>query len=344
MINTSYAKLLIVGNPLPFHVGGYFINAAKKLEIDFRVSDIREAAGPSLLQKIYWRLWDKSYFYQSRFESSVLKTIESFNPTLGLTIGICPLRAAAINKMKQNGVRCVNFLTDDPFNKHHRCEWFLKSLPHFDIVYSPRRSNMSDLGAIGCKDVRYLPFAYDPDVHYPAPECDNKPYDVLFVGGADEDRVPYMRALGEAGLKVLVLGGYWNKYHLPNVEVGGHATIEEIREATAKSKTALILVRKNNRDGHVMRTFEAAAMGTCLVVERTQEHEELLQNVESGSQMFFESKEDLLPTIQRVLESTETQRAIRETVLDAVQRKKNTYVDRLSEILANYRLIDSEVN
>lgn len=329
----SLCRLLIVGNPLPFHVGGYFINAAKHLGLQFQVADVRQAEGPSLLQKVWWRIFDKSYVLQGNFESSIKKYATSFQPTLALTIGICPIRAQTINSLRLLGIRCVNFLTDDPFNKLHACKWFLKSLPQFDTIYSPRRANIGDLQSTGCHDVRYLPFAYDQDLHYPVQESVAKPFDVLFVGGADEDRVPYLRALGEAGIKVLVLGGYWDRWTLSNVTVGGHATIEQIREASAKSRISLILVRRNNRDGHVMRTFEAAAMGGCLVVEKTEEHTSIFGSGSAAAVHYFNSVIELRETVLELLRTPEKQEDCRAKVVGLMSSSPNTYTARLREII-----------
>ncbi|MFO0941601.1 MAG: DUF3880 domain-containing protein [Pirellulales bacterium] len=109
--------------------------------------------------------------------------------------------------IRDRNIRCVNF-TDDPFNKHHFCNWFAAALPNYDSIFTPRHANSADLLRAGCSDIKYLPFAFDPDQHYPEYEASSqRQYDALFVGGADEDRVPFIKALSEQGLKVLVLGG-----------------------------------------------------------------------------------------------------------------------------------------
>ncbi|MFO0941602.1 MAG: hypothetical protein U0930_12645 [Pirellulales bacterium] len=89
----SQHRLLLVANPLPFHVGGYFIAAAKRLGIELEVSDIRVAVGSRLLQSFYWRFRDHGYVRQSKFTKQLLEQIELFSPTIVLTVGIYPVQA-----------------------------------------------------------------------------------------------------------------------------------------------------------------------------------------------------------------------------------------------------------
>jgi hypothetical protein len=51
------------------------------------------------------------------------------------------------------GIKRFNFLTDDPFNRAHYAPWFLKALPDYDVVFSPRRANIQDLLNAGCPRV-----------------------------------------------------------------------------------------------------------------------------------------------------------------------------------------------
>ena len=42
-----------------------------------------------------------------------------------------------------------------------RAKWYLHALPHYNVVFTPRRSNIEDMLQLGCREVRYLPFGYD---------------------------------------------------------------------------------------------------------------------------------------------------------------------------------------
>jgi len=117
--------------------------------------------------------------------------------------------------------------------------------------------------------------------------------DVIFVGGADRDRVPLVAALIATGLRVALYGGYWNRYAPTREHHRGHADPRTIRQATAAAKIALCLVRRANRDGHVMRSFEIPAIGACMLVEETEEHREIF-SIEGETVVYFRSIPEMI--------------------------------------------------
>lgn len=286
-------KILIVGNPASFHVGHHFFSATQELGIAAEILDSSHAYGKGLWQKVAWR-WDRSPSKRGYFEKLFEDAIERQRPDLVLVTGIAPLGGKTLRRVARSGVQLVNFLTDDPWNPVHRCHWFIEAMSEYRCIFTPRKSNINDLLRIQSQ-VFYLPFAYNPQLHFVegSPEID---CDILFVGGADRDRLPYTTALAKQGLKVWVFGGYWDRYANGKLRVMGHADLPTIRRVTAAAKMNLILVRRANRDGHVMRTFEAAACGGCLLVEDTEEHREIFGETVS---YFTDSKS--LTTCARVL-------------------------------------------
>src|SRR5204863_5244429 len=120
-----------------------------------------------------------------------------------LTTGLAPVTARDLNEIRKASISCINFLTDDPWNSDHRAPWFFRALKNYDAVFSPRYANLDDLQKDGCRAVHYLPFAYSPENHLreiSAESC-GVSADILFAGGADSDRLPYVRALVSAGIK-----------------------------------------------------------------------------------------------------------------------------------------------
>jgi len=198
----------------------------------------------------------------------VLDECDRSNPGTIVTTGLAPIDAAALTAVGRRGIRRINYLTDDPWNPGFASSWFFDSLPKYDRVFSPRRSNLIDLEELGCRDVEYLPFAFDPRLSYPGSDSAansdrNLASDVIFVGGADQDRLPFISALCRSGHRVALYGDYWRRFSATRANARGHVNPEVVRNATAAAKVALCLVRRANRDGHVMRTFEIAATGTC---------------------------------------------------------------------------------
>src|SRR5262245_34690242 len=79
----------------------------------------------------------------------------------------------------------------------------------------------------------------------------------------------------DAGLTVALFGGYWHRHVKTRPCWRGMADQRTIRSASANARVCLCLVRRGNRDGHVMRSFETAAIGGCVLAEDTADHREL---------------------------------------------------------------------
>ena len=122
-----------------------------------------------------------------------------------LTTGIAQVSSEALDEIR---LPRSNFLSDEPWNRAHRAPWFLRAVPRYDRVFSPRRATIADLRALGCADVRYLPCAYSPEIHFPeASPASLDGHDVVFIGGGDADRRPPVNALIDAGIEVALYGG-----------------------------------------------------------------------------------------------------------------------------------------
>ena len=198
-------------------------------------------------------------------------------PDVVLSTGRAPLDRSHIVRLRELGASVINYSTDDPWNPAFQASWFLSALPAYDAVFTTRHANIEDFRSCGVRSVHYLPFAYDPDVHRPWPENipTGAPSDVLFVGGCDGDRLPLISAMIDAGLDVALFGGYWNRHAKTRSYWRGIADQDTIRSASAATRVCLCLVRRANRDGHVMRSFEAAAIGGCILAEDTADHRQL---------------------------------------------------------------------
>jgi hypothetical protein len=208
-------------------------------------------------------------------------------------------------------------------------------------VFSPRQANLVDLRAAGCPTVVYLPFAYSPDQHWPAPaqSADQGPAprsDVVFVGGGDADRVPLIAALIGAGLDVALYGSYWDRYRGLRRHARGHADPATLRQVTASARISLCLVRRANRDGHVMRTFEIAAMRGCMLAEETDEHRQLL-GAEGEAVVYFNSPRQLVAKARWLLEHPAECQRLAEALYRRVTQGGHTYGDRLAAMLAAER-------
>lgn len=248
------------------------------------------------------------------------------------------MNANALKDLGRLGVRRVNYSTDDPWSSAHRSPWLIRALHEYDTIYSPRRSNLPDLRSLNSPFIEYLPFAFDPDLHFPCKPTDNEGgelgSDVLFVGGADRERVTIIEELLGLGIKVALYGSYWDRFTSTRCAAVGVASPDRVREATHAAKVALCLVRRSNRDGHVMRSFEMAAMGACMLVEFTDEHREIFGE-EGEAVLYFRNVSEMVEKVSWLLAHSAERAAFRRASLLRVATEDNTYASRLRRMLTD---------
>jgi spore maturation protein CgeB len=112
---------------------------------------------------------------------------------------------------------------------------------------------------------KYLPYAFDPTVHYPMPEIE-KTHDCVLIGvtnSAYQERIDLIRELRLQGVSVLN-------------EVG--PIFDEYREMNNK---ASIGIHSSTKDDLAARVFELPAMGLAPVINRVPD---LVEFFDDGSQ------------------------------------------------------------
>ena len=328
-------RLLLIGNPDQVHVGAHFYDAARECGMEVRLCDLRTARSANVwLNRGFWRLADHRVPFFGRFTESVVETCREFRPEVVMVTGIAPPSASGIRKMKAAGAVVCNFLTDDPFNPVHRSRWFAAALREYDLVLTPRRANMDELRKHTGRPVEYLPFAYAPAAHFPEADATGAgdAMDVFFAGGADADRVPAMDALIRSGFRVQLYGGYWDRYRATKAAACGHASAAQVRRLVSRARVCLCLVRRANRDGHCMRTFELAAMGGCILAEDTAEHRQIFgQDGERAA--FFRTMDEMVEKTAWLIAHEAERKRMAASCHSWIMGGANSYADRLRTIV-----------
>jgi spore maturation protein CgeB len=330
-------RVVLVGNFAPEHVGHHLMEAAMELGLEAKGIDVSDAyRGSAVRRRVGWHLLGHRPPRLGAFGWKVVQACRAWQPRWVLSTGLAPLPASALEAIRETGAVLLNYLTDDPWNPAHRAPWFLQALPCYDQVFSPRLTNLEDLTAAGCRSVSYLPFAYAPSLHFPEePRSEDErrrlACGVLFVGGADRDRIPLMRALIANGIDVGLYGGYWERYRETRAWARGMLSGDQVRRAVAASKLSVALVRRMNRDGHAMRSYELPAMGACLMAEDTEDHR-LLYGTD-GAVAYFSTPGQLAEQVGRLLEDPARRTAMASRARARVVGGANTYADRLVAML-----------
>ena len=326
-------KLLIIGYGQPGQMGNYLASAAERLGLDYQIMDMGEAeAKTRIAQIVYWRFRDRRPAKLARFAAQVLAACVEMKPDVVLTTGIrVPLERSHIDRIRKLGIKVVNYSTDDPWNPIMGSKWFRLALPSYDVVFSPRRSNFDEFRRCGVRAIHYMPFAYDPLIHKRWPEGmpSAAPSDVLFVGGCDDERLPLISALGQAGLKLALFGRYWNHHSATRQYWRGVADQDIIRAASATAEICLCLIRRANRDSHVMRSFEAAAIGGCILAEDTADHRELF----GPAAYYFRTMPEMVQQARILKADVDLRRRLSLALSERMAGRKDTYADRLAAML-----------
>lgn len=331
-------KLLLIGNRGGTNVAACFERAALQLDIAPTILEARRAMdGPRWVVRFNWWLRGRRPTRLRWFSRQVVAHCQREQPQLLITTGTAPLTRQALRTIGMLGIWRVNYLTDDPWNPAHRAGWFLDALPEYDIVFSPRRSSLEDLHGLGVPTIHYLPFAYDPHLHFPEPPAtaeEQQHYDaeIVFIGTGDRDRVPLIAALTQQKFHVSLYGSYWERFRSTRPFTHGQADVSILRRATAGARVALCLVRRANRDGHVMRSFEIPAIGACMLVEDTVEHREIF-GADGEAVAYFRTIDEMIAKLRWLLDHDDVRRRLALAAHRRIVGGNHTYRDRLLAIL-----------
>jgi spore maturation protein CgeB len=170
-------------------------------------------------------------------------------------------------------------------------------------------------------------------VHFPEPDAtgDGGVLDVFFAGAADADRVPVMDALIRSGLQVQLYGGYWDRFSATKAVACGLASAAQVRRGVSQSRVCLCLVRRANRDGHCMRTFELPAMGGCILAEDTAEHREIFGQ-DGERVLLFRSMGEMVERAKWLIGHEAERKTLAAKCRSWITGGANTYADRLRTI------------
>ena len=327
-------QIAIVGRVGFTHIGESLSHAATMSghKVTFFDADGRGGRALALQRALAWRIGRRPVSLD-RFATRVADACARHPPDLMITTGAGALTADALQAIRRAGVPLANYSTDDPWNPALKAGWHLRALPHYDVVFTPRQANMEDFRRLGCGDVRYLPFGYDERHARPPEAAAADAAEVLFVGGADRDRVGFVEAFVGQRMPISLVGGYWDRFASVRRYASGVKTPDDLRSLTAAAKLNLCLVRRANRDGHVMRSLEIGAIGGCMLAEDTAEHRELL-GPDGEAVVYFTSPADAADKAATLIAAQAERRRMAAALRTRILNGGHSYGDRLQAMLS----------
>jgi hypothetical protein len=293
----------------------------------------------SLIHKAAYRLLGRRPLSYWAFNRTLLERARDLRPDVVLVVKGAYIAPNTLRVIKQEtSAVLVNYATDDPFNSVSNTRDLVKGISCYDLYVCQKKAIMDDVRRTGCKIVTYLPIAYKPSVHFPekaATRAEKAHFssDVVFVGGCDHERIPYFHSLVRQlpDIDLHLYGGYWDRDPVLRRYHRGFAMGRDYRLALGGTKIAVNLVRRSNRDGHTMRTFEVPACGAFMLAERTEEHLELFNEYKEIA--CFGSTEELVEKVRYYLAHGAERERIAKEGYRRVTSFENTYKDRLVQIL-----------
>jgi spore maturation protein CgeB len=228
----------------------------------------------------------------------------------------------------------ANLNPDNPLNISSRGstnQHVVDSLSFYDLYLIWSRHLVPKLKEAGCRQVEYLPFAYDPDMHSCAHPGAVNPDRVSFVGSWDKDRENILTTLRDFDLQI-----YGESWRRASASSGLRSKIiphnlygSELAEVVAGAAVSLNILRPQNAGSHNMRTFEIPAMGGLMLTTRSEEQQKWFPDDEAC--LMYGTHEELRNKVRFVLDNPKIAQNIRREGIARVEG--HTYRARAEVIL-----------
>ena len=327
-------KIAMVGGSGGTAVGESLAKGARAIGHQVHYFNHAAAAHPNrIIHGLSWRFLDRRMPRMRQFAAHVLSECQRLQVQCLISTGAAPIPVKTILALRSAGIVCMNFSTDDPWNQRVCGSWFRTALAQYDFAFTPRSANFAEFQALNGPKVAQLKFGYDPEFFFVDTQAQQEIYDVAFVGGADQDRCDLLAPLLQSGLQVALFGGYWDSYPETKAFAKGGLNNAGMRALAGQAKVSLCIVRRQNRDGHVMRSLEAAASGECMLVEHTAEHVEIFGE-EGACVRYFKSSDDIPRIAKAMIADPDMRAQFKQRVVQRIHQGQHRYQDRLASMLA----------
>jgi hypothetical protein len=218
-------------------------------------------------------------------QSDVNAAIDRIRPDAIVIVKGVGILGATVGGWKRAGARVVNLFPDNPFDAMGATPFgstLLDQLRVCDRVFVHDRFAAGQLRQLSVR-AEFIAFARDPALHDRSmvdQPVSNHPK-IVFVGNPDPERVAYLRAIADLGL------GLWGNWHwaqlrrgdpLADCVKGDELMGQRMTACLGAAQLSINILRRSQKTGHNMRTFESPASGTCTVSERSNAVLELMED------------------------------------------------------------------
>lgn len=303
------------------------------LALGHKVSRVRSDLPPGTIPKLgRFEARLRLPLHQRHLKAQIIEQA----PQLVVIVKGTGLAASTVRELRVEGLTVVNIFPDNPFEaaaQAYPSPELLKQMQHLHATFVPDRFSAGQLRAQGVA-AEFLAFARDPGAHAYRPEdpIDEDAPPLVFVGNPDGERIRYLRAVADLGLR---LYGQWEWANLSPSDplracvAGGPQLGPDMVRAMRSAKLSLNVLRQSQKTAHNMRTFEIPATGVCAIGEHTVCVAELMHDgVET---VLFRSPEELRARVIKLLEAPGRIAEIAQAGFERVRH--DTYERRATEVL-----------
>ncbi len=224
----------------------------------------------------------------------------------------------------------INFNPDSPWDHPNRSSRFLESIPYYDAHFIWNRQLSEKFMAAGATRAEYLPFAYDPILHYPIGSViTERLADAVFVGTYSKERDRLLGSL--EGLDIQIVGNGWDRAkRVPKKWIASDALYgTDALRVLANGACAINILRPQNEGSHNMRTFEIPAAARPMLTTRSSEQAEWL--LEGKEMECYDTPEELFLKIKQLAEDHDYAESLARNGNERL--KSETYEKRARQIV-----------
>lgn len=315
--------------------------AFKEIGCNVKIIDVNKAfKNCHFIEKVYRKIFMAPFKQKiDEFNRNIMENIDTFKPNLLFIAKGLWLKKETIEYAKSKNITTVHWHPDDAFNPENSSTILDSCINIYDLIVTPKSFNVDEYKLNGANQVLYLPYCYDPNIHYPVKlnGVDRQIYGsgLTFVGAMRKKRVSELQYLYDNNLDMKVWGTGWNKlsskYSFKNICMFKPVYAEDMSKVFQSSLIVLGFLNEENRDLHTARTFEVPACKGFLMAERTDEHKEFFrEGIEAD---FFSDLNELIEKSKFYLDNVDKAKIIAENGYNKVISMNATYVNRASQIL-----------
>ena len=258
--------------------------------------------------------------------AALLTLVRRVRPDVTFVDNARGIRPDTLRQIRDLGAKLVFSSPDDIVAAHNSSKWLEQSLPLWDLFFTTKTFNVEELRERGVRSPILVGNMYNPAIHRPlsAEEVGEEfeAFDIVFVGTHEFEREDDLRALAQAGMRILVHGNAasrlskgWHVLESDGVVVRPAVTDDAYTRAIHHGKIAMCFLRKINRDQITQRSIEIPAMARPMLAEKTGEHD---AHFEDGREYLgFTTRDDMLAKASMLL----TDEALRDRLAANARRR-----------------------